>query len=48
MTRKLDLFKLKFSDKSISIECALKDVEPWIDVEDENNSIETIDNKINK
>lgn len=31
MTRKLDWSKLSFSDKIITTEEALKDVEPWID-----------------
>jgi len=31
MSRRLDWSKLKISDKVISMEEALKDIEPWID-----------------
>lgn len=40
MNRKLDFSKLKFSDKVITTEEALRDVEPWIeDVENRINDI---------
>jgi len=40
MSRKLDFSKLKFSDKVISMEEALKDVETWIDFDNEDNKEE--------